>query len=174
VYKAARAVTRLEGHRFEVAPDPLLGRPTLNVGTIAGGLNVNSVPDEAVIGIDIRTTPAQRHAAVRAELERLLGDEVELSPIVDVEALRSDADHPWIRQVFELATPLLGQRPVQRAASYFTDASMLTPAFGGIPTVILGPGELALCHQTDEYCLASRVQAAAALYRELAGRWSTP
>ena len=30
-------------------------------GTIRGGLNVNSVPDEVVIGIDIRTVPGQHH-----------------------------------------------------------------------------------------------------------------
>jgi len=172
IYKAARAVARLEAFRFEVAPDALLGRPTLNVGTIAGGLNVNSVPDEAVMGIDIRTIPAQGHAAVRAELAQLLGEEVELTPIVDVEALRSDPDHPWVRQVFALAEPLVGEKPMARAASYFTDASMLAPAFGGIPTVVLGPGELALCHQTDEYCLVSRVEAATALYRELMSRWN--
>jgi succinyl-diaminopimelate desuccinylase len=172
VYKAARAVTRLEGHHFEVTPDPLLGAPTLNVGTIAGGLNVNSVPDQAVIGIDIRTVPAQRHAAVRDELQRLLGDEVELSTLIDVKALRSDANHPWVREVFEVAAPIVGEWPRARAASYFTDASMLTPAFGDVPTVILGPGELALCHQTDEYCLVERVQQAAALFRELAARWS--
>ena len=35
----------------------VLGAPTLNVGTIQGGLNINSVPDRALIGIDIRTIP---------------------------------------------------------------------------------------------------------------------
>lgn len=172
IYRAARAVTRLEGHRFAVPADPLLGSPTLNVGTIAGGLNVNSVPDEAVIGIDVRTVPAQRNDEVRAELARLLGGEVELEPIVDAGALRTDDAHPWVQEVFALAEPLLGERPVPRSASYFTDASHLTPAFGGAPTVVLGPGELALCHQTDEYCLVRRVEEATGLFRELARRWS--
>lgn len=172
IYKAARAVTRLEGHRFTVAPDPLLGSPTLNVGTIAGGLNVNSVPDEAVIGIDLRTIPAQRNEEVLAELARLLGGEVELEAVIDTAAIRTDPGHPWVQEVFALAEPLLGEHPVPRSASYFTDASLLTPAFGGIPTVVLGPGELALCHQTDEYCLVRRVEQATELYRELARRWS--
>jgi succinyl-diaminopimelate desuccinylase len=48
---------------------------------------------------------------------------------------------------------------------------MLTPALGGVPAVILGAGELALAHQTDEWCLVSRVEAAAEIYRELARRW---
>src|SRR5262249_13454589 len=68
IAKAARAVTRLEQFTFDVPAHPVLGRATLNVGTIAGGMNVNSVPDAATIGIDIRTIPGQRHAAV---LQRL-------------------------------------------------------------------------------------------------------
>lgn len=171
IYKAARAVARLEAWRFEVPPDPLLGSPTLNVGTIAGGLNVNSVPDEALIGIDVRTIPAQRNEEVRADLGRLLGSEVELSTLVDVGSLRTDAGHPWVREVFDLAAVRLGQRPEPGAAPYFTDASMLTPAYGNVPTVILGPGELPLAHQTDEYCLVRRIEEAAALYGDLARRW---
>src|SRR5207237_10341154 len=54
VYKAAQAVLALSSFRFDVPPDALLGAPTLNGGTIKGGLNVNSVPAEAVIGIELR------------------------------------------------------------------------------------------------------------------------
>jgi succinyl-diaminopimelate desuccinylase len=172
VYKAARAVTKLEGHRFDVAADPLLGGPTLNVGNFHGGLNVNSVPDEATVGIDIRTIPAQRNDEVRATLARLLGDEVELSTLIDVGALHTRADDPWVQQVFDAVARRTGEHPVERSASYFTDASVLTPAFGNAPTVILGPGELAQCHQTDEYCLASRIEQAVDLYQDLAARWS--
>src|SRR5207302_4192837 len=99
VVKAARAVLKLADLRFEVPPDPLLGAPTLNVGTFSGGLNVNSVPDEAVIGIDLRTIPAQRHAQVRAQLAALLGPEVELTEVVDLEGMRTGEDDPFVRQV---------------------------------------------------------------------------
>src|SRR5919197_1915068 len=85
LYTAARAALKLEAFRFEMPADPLLGSPTLNVGTLSSGLNINSVPDEAVMGIDIRTIPAQRHADVRAQLEQILGPEVELTPIVNLE-----------------------------------------------------------------------------------------
>ena len=70
VYKAARAVAALQAFDFDVARHEVLGAPTLNVGTIQGGLNINSVPDRALIGIDIRTIPAQDHAQIR---ERLAG-----------------------------------------------------------------------------------------------------
>jgi len=51
IYKAATAVAKLRKFDFEAPPHVLMGSATLNVGTIRGGLNVNSVPDEAVIGI---------------------------------------------------------------------------------------------------------------------------
>jgi succinyl-diaminopimelate desuccinylase len=172
VYKAARAVTRLEQHRFEVAPDPLLGGPTLNVGNISGGINVNSVPDQTTIGIDVRTIPAQRNDEVRADLAGLLGPDVELSTVVDVGALRTPADDPWVQEVFTAVAERSGERPEARSASYFTDASLLTPALGNVPTVILGPGELAQCHQTDEYCLVPRIGEAVELYRDLCRRWA--
>jgi succinyl-diaminopimelate desuccinylase len=100
-----------------------------------------------------------------------MGSEVQLSTIIDVGALRTRLDDPWVQEVFDVVERRSGERPVERSASYFTDASMLTPAFGNAPTVILGPGELAQCHQTDEYCLVSRIEQAVDLYQELAARW---
>jgi succinyl-diaminopimelate desuccinylase len=171
VVKAARAVLALSGFRFEIAPDPLLGGPTLNVGTIRGGLNVNSVPDEAVIGIDIRTVPAQKHAELRRQLEDLLGPDVELTPIVDLEGVRTGEDDAFVRRVREIASAVTGETDAPGAATYFTDASVLTPAYGGIPTVVLGPGEMALCHQTDEHCRVDRIEQAVEIYTRLAQAW---
>ncbi len=171
VYRAARAVTRLERYAFDVPPHPVLGGPTLNVGTITGGLNVNSVPDAATIGIDIRTIPGQSHAALIRRLGEYLGDEVALGPLVDVEGMWTEPDHPWVQEVFDLVAPVLGARPAGRAAPYFTDASLLKPAYGCPPSLVLGPGELALAHQTDEYCVVERIVQAAELYREIARRW---
>jgi succinyl-diaminopimelate desuccinylase len=171
VIKAARAVLALEAFRFAVEPDPLLGTPTLNVGTIAGGLNVNSVPDEAVIGIDIRTVPAQRHADLRRQLADLLGPEVELTPIVDLEGVRTAETEPLVRRTLEIAASVTGERQEAGTATYFTDASVLTPAYGGVPTVVLGPGEMALCHQTDEHCRVDRIEHAVEIYTQLAREW---
>jgi succinyl-diaminopimelate desuccinylase len=171
VYKAARAVTKLERFAFEVTPHPTLGPPTLNVGTISGGLNINSVPDAASVGIDLRTIPEQKHGVLAERLADYLGADVTLEPLVDVEGVWTDAEHPWIQQVFDLATPIVGRRPEVRAAPYFTDASALTPAWGNPPTVILGPGEMGLAHQTDEYCLVERLEQAVELYVEIARRW---
>jgi succinyl-diaminopimelate desuccinylase len=47
----------------------------------------------------------------------------------------------------------------------------LTPAFGNPPTIILGPGEAAKAHQTDEYCSVQRIGEASDIYARLAASW---
>ncbi len=173
VYKAAEAIGKLEDFDFNIARDAILGKPTLNVGAVHGGININSVPDRAEIGIDIRTTPGQDHATVRSDISRYLGDDVELEAIVDVGGVLTDPANEWMQEVFDIMSGILGSRPETQAASYFTDASALAPAYGGVPTVILGPGEAAMAHQTDEYCVVDRIGEAVEAYTEIARHWNT-
>ncbi len=171
IHKAAQAVTKLKDFRFDVSPHPVLGAPTLSVSTISGGTSINSVPDRAVIGVDIRTIPGQDNRVVFEQMESLLGDEAKLDCLVDVEGIWTDPEHDWIRQVFEILERYLPQRPVARGAAYFTDASFLKPAYADPPTVILGPGEPAMAHKTDEFCYVSKMEDAVEAYSEIARRW---
>jgi succinyl-diaminopimelate desuccinylase len=171
VYKAALAVSKLEEFGFNVARHPVMGAPTLNVGWVHGGLNVNSVPDKAEIGIDIRSIPGQRHARVREEIASALGPDVEVTTLVDVESVWTEPSHPWMKDVFAICEAVQGAAPAVETAPYFTDASALTPALGGVPTVILGPGPAAMAHQTDEWCEVARIDEAVEIYQRLIARW---
>lgn len=171
IYKAARAVLALEAFEFRTEPHPVLGPATLNVGTISGGLNVNSVPDLTRIGIDIRTIPGLPHDQLHERLQACLGGGVELERIIDAGSVWSDPEDEWVQQVFDITAPFLGERPTSRGVAYFTDASELKPAFGCPPALILGPGEAALAHKTDEYCHLSSIEAAVEIYAEIARRW---
>lgn len=171
VYKAARALGVLEAFRFSNPPHPLMGQATLNVGTIHGGLNINSVPDEAVMSLDIRTVPTVDHKALLAELKSRLGEDVELEILLDLEAVYTEPDHAWIQEVYDVMAPYLGARPEPRVATYFTDAAALNLAYQSPPTVILGPGEAHMAHQTDEYCVIERVRQAVSAYEEIVRRW---
>lgn len=171
VYKAARAVSKLEEFGFNVARHPVMGAPTLNVGWLHGGLNVNSVPDQAEIGIDIRSIPGQRHARVREEVASALGPDVEITTLVDVESVWTEPSHPWMQEVFAICEDVHSTAPTVETAPYFTDASALTPALGQVPTVILGPGTAAMAHQTDEWCEVAHIEEAVDIYQRLIGRW---
>jgi len=171
IYKAAEAVLKLQAFEFAVEAHPVLGRPTLNVGTISGGLNVNSVPDRAQIGIDIRTIPGMEHGELLQTLGRLLSPEVELQPTIDSEWLYSDPENPQVRRIFDIVSGITGEQIAPRSVAFFTDGPMLASLTGRPPTLILGPGEPRLAHQTDEFCLVEKIEQAVHIYEEIIGRW---
>jgi len=37
--------------------------------------------------------------------------------------------------------------------------------------VVLGPGEAAMAHQTDEYCYVDRIDEAAGIYEDIIRKW---
>jgi succinyl-diaminopimelate desuccinylase len=74
-------------------------------------------------------------------------------------------------EIFRITRDVAGFGDEPAAAPYFTDASVLTPAIGSPPTAIIGPGELALAHQTDEYCLISRIEQATEIYSRVIRSW---
>jgi succinyl-diaminopimelate desuccinylase len=171
IYKAAKAVSKLEGFDFGTKPHAVMGGPTLNVGTFAGGQGVNMVPDEASIGVDIRTVPGLDHAALLARLGSLLGGDAELDVFSDMNAVWTEPDQAWVQRVFEISEKVLGERPRAKTATYNTDAGNLLKVYSGAPAVVLGPGEAKLAHQTDEYCSMERIRQAVAIYEALIRDW---
>jgi succinyl-diaminopimelate desuccinylase len=171
IYKAVEAISILREYKFGIPPHPLLGEPTINVGTISGGLNINSVPDQTKIGIDIRTVPGLTNQEVFQNIQSYLGSDVELRRVVDVGSVATDPEHEWVQRVFQIIEPLLKERPVARGVTYFTDAAFLTPAFDNAPTIILGPGEPSQAHKTDEFCYVDKIAQAEEAYYEIARDW---
>ena len=171
VYKAARAVNALAHFDFGMPAHPVLGFPTLNVGTISGGVNINSVPDQATIGIDIRSIPDQSHDEILYHIRKALGPGVEMERLEDARGVATDPAHEWVQKVFGLTAPFLGAFPEPKGVTYFTDASALTVALGNPPTIILGPGDPAMAHKTDEFCLISNITQAAEMYLVIARNW---
>src|SRR5690606_38465631 len=86
IFHMAKVLAALERYQREVvgtlAEHPLCGRPTLNVGVIAGGLSVNTVPGSATIEIDRRLNPGEDPRAARQHVidfiaaETMLGEKV--------------------------------------------------------------------------------------------------
>lgn len=173
VHKAARAVLDLAGFDFGVPPHPVMGRPTLNVGTIEGGLNVNSVPDRAAVGVDVRTVPGIDHCALCGRLRALFPADTELEIIQDAEPVYTEPADAWVAQVLETTARITGERAPEAPGTlaFYTDAGNLRRAYGAVPTVILGPGEPSQAHQTDEWCGIERIGQSQAIYEALIARW---
>jgi succinyl-diaminopimelate desuccinylase len=171
VYKAARAALALEALDFTRDAHPVLGLPTLNVGWLRGGLNVNSVPDEARLGVDLRIVPGVDREKLLARLREATGGNITWEIMGTSDPVWTDPDDRWIVEVTALTKEITGESSPIGGASYFTDAAALKPGMGNPPTVILGPGEPAIAHQTDEYCYVNRIEQAEAIYSEVIKRW---
>lgn len=159
VHAMARVVEELETRyaaTLKRRTHPLLGHATVNVGFIAGGKQPNIVPDRCEILIDRRTLPGESDAAVFAELSALirrLGVNAELTDTKNAPcpALETDPNLPLVRQLTRCA----GQRRTL-GVDYFSDAAVL--ASGGIPSVLLGPGDIAQAHTADEWVALAQLE----------------
>jgi succinyl-diaminopimelate desuccinylase len=171
IFKLARAVLGLEDFAFDAPEHALLGAPTVSLGTFSGGININSVPDRAEAGIDVRTVPGLSSDAVLDALRERLGEGIELSPRVALDPIDTDPSGDWVQTVFSVMAPLIDETPEPRGLAYFTDAAALSPAYGSPPTIICGPGDAEQAHRTDESCSLSALEAAADGFTEIARRW---
>lgn len=171
ILKATQAIQRLQNFVFDTPSHKYLGEPTLNVGTMKGGINTNSVADYAEFTIDLRTLPDQSHKSVLMALEDYLGDQVMLEPMVDLQGVWTQPDDPWFSTLDRQTAQVTGKSYGISTAPYFTDASVLTPHFDGVPTVILGPGSPRVAHTVNEYCEVSQLTQAVEIYRALILDW---
>jgi len=91
IVKMAHVIRVLDDFHFPIEAHPIMGEPTMNVGTIHGGLNTNSVPDEARITVDTRTVPGIDHDHLARSLETLLAPHgARVRKIVDCASLYTD------------------------------------------------------------------------------------
>jgi succinyl-diaminopimelate desuccinylase len=171
IYPLAAAIGRLDGWSLSAPEHDLLGAPTVSLGTFSGGININSVPDYARAGIDVRTVPGLSGDDVLAALRERLGDGVELEPRVMLDPIDTDPEGEWVQTVFSVMGPLIGESPEPRGLAYFTDAAALSPAYGDPPTIICGPGDAEQAHRTDESCSMEALEDAGEGFFEIAKRW---
>ena len=167
IYGMRRVLEFLEQHyprTFEQIPDPLLGAPTLSVGTIRGGLAVNVVPDACEIEVDWRIVPGQTGAALLADLRTRLPD-CEIEPCESYPAFREPDDSPVVTQLQHASAAVLGTPAPLGAVPWAANAGFFREA--GIPCVIFGPGDIAQAHTAGEFVELQQVQQAADVYAEM-------
>lgn len=158
---------------FSHASHPLLGSPTISIGTISGGIKVNVVPDRCETTVDLRTMPGEDHSRLVAEIQQLASensrDEVqspEVTAIVDRPAIEVAPDDPLVQAARAAVSKITCRETELGGATYFSDAAVLTPTLD-IPMVICGPGKPELAHQPDEYVDIDRLIQASRIYQVL-------
>ncbi|WP_158621296.1 M20 family metallopeptidase [Streptomyces triticirhizae] len=155
-----RYARQLERHHH-----PLLGHPTVNVGTIEGGVKPNIVPSRCRVGLSRRLLPGETPAVVRAEIAELLGAPDDRLPwsLGDawwtVEPYELPDDHALAEVVRAAAT----EEGIPDTAPHGFPASS-DAAYFGSPVLLFGPGSLAQAHSLDEWVAVDDMVTATAVY----------
>lgn len=156
---------------------PRLTAPTFTIGTISGGTGVNIVPATCTIEIDRRSLPTEIPEEILAEIDSMLADLMRTKP--DVKVTREDpflvergldgpADGELVRAVQKAIQHVAGDSVdvTPDGVPYGTDASHLW-GLAGIPTVVLGPGDIAQAHTVDEWVELQDVRRCTDIYYEI-------
>lgn len=152
---------------------PLLGSPTLNIGTIQGGVQVNFVPDSCIISVDRRLVPGETRQSAYGEIENILGRmrasdpalEAEMeAPMLEDEPLETSPDAHIAQVALNSVRNVLGAGSFV-GVPFGSDAGKLSRA--GVLAVILGPGSIDKAHAPDEFVEVGQVYDAAHIYRQM-------
>jgi succinyl-diaminopimelate desuccinylase len=169
---ALQALARLS---FPFQPHALFDKPTLNVGTIAGGHKTNVVPDRCTVTIDLRTLPGMRHDDILQDIGRTLDGlreaipefRYELRVMAERAPVASDPQAPIVQTALAVLEAHGRRLPPKATPGFATDASVFQPA-SGAPFLIFGPGIPQLAHQPNEYVEIDTYLTSIELFCELA------
>jgi len=172
---ALQALTRLS---LPFQPHPLFDKPTMNVGTIAGGNKTNVVPDRCTVTIDLRTLPGMRHADILQDIRQALYGlreaipefAYELRVIAERAPVASDPQAPIVETALAVLEAHGRRQPPKATPGFATDASVFQPA-SGAPFMIFGPGIPQLAHQPNEYVEIDTYLESIDLFCELAVKY---
>jgi len=150
----------------------LTGDPTVSVGVIQGGKEVNTVPDSCRVEIDRRVVPGEHRVDVEAEFESLLTslrsrDETFKATITNIfydPPLDTDSNARIVQSMVKACRNIVGGANII-GVPYGSDASKLASI--GIPSIVFGPGDIVNAHTTHEFVDIQELVNAAKIYRKL-------
>jgi acetylornithine deacetylase len=140
--------------RMQLPEDPVLGRATVNIGTISGGRAPNIVPDAAKAELAIRIVDDGRK--IDQVLREAVGVRAEVRHILTLPAMHFASLEGFPTSV----------------VSFTTDIPVLAPAWG--EPFLFGPGSIHVAHTNEEMIskreLLDAVETYAQMTRTLLGR----
>jgi len=174
VQMAARAITAFEAYAGTLGAraHPLVGSPTLAVTIVHGGHKENVIPDRCEFTIDRRLIPGETETEALAGIFRLLADVRAAHPDFRAGIARlvpttggpseTPPDAPIVGALARAARHVLGRDVA--LAGFPAACDMVHFRAAGVPTAVLGPGDLARAHAADEWVEVREVADAARIY----------
>ena len=153
----------------------MLGTGSLHASLIQGGREWSSYPDHCLLKYERRTVPGESDAVVEGELGGILRKLRQSDSrfqgqgrlVLSRAPMEVDRGQPNMRRFFDTAQFCLPEQVAWGAASFWTDAALLSEA--GIPAAVFGPRGEGL-HSLEEYVIADDVVACTeVIYRFVMG-----
>jgi succinyl-diaminopimelate desuccinylase len=167
------ALEQLQSHiRAEIGISEGIDAPSITPTVLVAGTatQINVIPSDAQVFVDVRTTPAIDHAGLLARLAELAtsvsspyGVTAALSVIDDRPAVEISPRHPMVMALAAAHLAVHGKPAVLGTVPGTTDGTILTRD-AGVPTVVYGPGGKWIAHQADEFVLVDEIVQAAMVY----------
>ncbi len=173
ISKMAKLVDAIEtkiASRYQQTQHALLGSPTFNIGLIQGGIQVNLVPDYCEVQIDRRTLPGEKTEDILKQFDNVIQDlrntdpefEAQMeAPLLEASCLETDPSAEIVGVTESVCHQVLGWSRLQ-GVPYATNASQLSRI--GIPSVVVGPGNIDQAHTAVEYVDVEQVIHATSIY----------
>jgi acetylornithine deacetylase/succinyl-diaminopimelate desuccinylase family protein len=166
IEKAAVLIERIRKNiypKLESRYNEYMGPSVMNFGVIRGGNQPSMVADYCSISIDRRYIPGETVDSVIKEYQEVIEEIKAEDPQFDAEIRRipenmlkldhvylmTPTDDPIVTAVKESLKDIIGKEPEITRRRGWTDAALLSN-YGGIPTVVCGPGNISYSHTRDE------------------------
>ncbi len=129
---------------FEPEPHPMSGRTVFHTGTLVGGTDYATYPNQAKVGIEIGTQPGEHLSDRVAEIEQIFADVAQTERGFKGEVVVQLDREPFVASGHEALqeiavtamTDVLGHPPTITGMNGWTDAALMQAA--GIPTLLMG------------------------------------
>jgi succinyl-diaminopimelate desuccinylase len=163
----------------ELGEHPHLGLPWMTPTVLRAGepVQMNVMPADAELWVDVRTVPALTHDGLLDRIRASIADAAdplgigwELEIIDDRPSVAVDPDDRLVRALCRATADLTGAPGRLGGVPGATDGTVLTSRTG-VPSVVCGPGGKWIAHQADEFVALDDIVFHAELYVAAARRF---
>ena len=172
LYAASEFALDIEEYsrRIKGKAHPLLGPPVISATMFKAGEKDNMVPGWAEVVVDYRALPGERLEAILDEfkhiagkVDRERGTRHEIIVLRWVPPSEVDPGSRIVEVAAEAVRRVLSREPEISGFQATCDMSYLVND-AGVPSIILGPGDLEQAHVADEWVSIAELVAAAKIY----------
>lgn len=158
-----------------------MGTSVMNIGTIKGGTGQSTVAEEALVRLDRRYVEGETLESVIQEYQDIADEMTKTDPSFRIEIsrtpesvsvlphppLHTEADESIVVAVKEAIQRVTGFEPEIHTEYGWTDGALISK-YMKIPTVVFGPGDIALAHTSEEKIVIDDLMKSVEVYTQIA------